>query len=163
MTNQETVEETLSKTGDIITQRTQYYTVYPHYKSWFKRFFILIRCMSNKVVLAIRPINVGNMFRISSKVLLIPDDITNKDVREALFSGSAEHLSKIIYIIACAIQNDENEPSEELKKFITYQMDYEMISEILDIIFTQVGAKGFMKSIILMKGLNVVSAPEEAA
>lgn len=160
---EETTEETLSQSGDIITQKTKTYTLFPHYNSWIRRFFIRIRLISNKKELNIRAINVGNMYRISSKLILIPDDIASQDVREALFKTNALHSDKIVYIIACAIQNDENEPSKALIKFLTYHLDYNVIPDILDIIFTQIHAKGFMKSIILLKGLNVISVPEKDA
>lgn len=156
-----TVTETLSRVGDVLTEKPIVRQVPIRPKNNFERFLMNIRLISNKRILTIYPISPGNVIRVASKVILIPDDILNQDVIKILFNGSYEHGDKLIYIAACAIQNDENEPTEELVKFLKYKTSNKIISEILDDVFFQLDTQSFIKSIILMRGLNVLNVPEQ--
>ena len=153
-------KETLSKVGDVLTEKPKEITVNIRPKNRFERFLMNIRLKSNKIVLQIFPIAPGNIWRISSRVILIPDDILKQDVRKIVFTGYYEHGEKLIYIAACAIQNDENEPSKELIKFLTYKTSNKIINDVLDAVFVQLEVQHFINSIVLMKGLNVLNVPE---
>lgn len=158
-----TVTETLSRTGDILTEKPIFVTVNLRPKNKIDKFLMHIRLKSNNRVFELRPIVVGNMIRIASKVIEIPEDIIDQQMLEVLMNGTHEHMDKLIYIVACGIQNNRKEPSTELIEFIKYEFTSTDVAKVIDNILMQMNAKDFIKSIVLIRGLNVLSVPEMVA
>lgn len=156
----EKISETLSKTGDVLTQKPVKIEITVKPKNFLMRFFIRIKIVSNIHVFELKPIVVGNMFRIASKVVQVPDDLLDKSVLHVLMNGVYDHLDKVIYIVACALQNDRNEPKESLLDLIRNEFTAKDLANVLQAVMLQMNAEDFINSIVLIKGLNVLNVPE---
>lgn len=80
-----------------------------------------------------------------------------------LMNGTFEHMEKLIYIVACGLQNNRREPSKKLLEFVRYEFTSAEIALVINNILVQMNAKDFIKSIVLLRGLNVLSVPETDA
>lgn len=109
----------------------------------------------------ISPLLVGNRKRVSIRSQRIPDDFLKDGLVKALLDPS--FIDDCIYAVAIGIQNNRNEPSEKLLKFVEFQFDDTDLYNVLDAIFGRIDLQAFTKSIILMKGSNVLNVPEPVA
>jgi hypothetical protein len=109
----------------------------------------------------IRPMLVGNRYRISTRVEGIPEEVLKTDFVKLLMTPA--YITIGIYCAAVGIQNDEHEPDEELLNIIRYQFDDTDLFHALDKIFKTIAVKDFINSIILMKGTSVLNVQEPVA
>lgn len=105
---------------------------------------------------------VGNMFRIASKALTLPDQIAKGDLYQVLLPLFQEHLTTIIYIVAASIQNNKHEPDRELISFINDNFDHEDLYTCLTYSLDNVGMDSFLNSIVLVKGTIQVLKPKSS-
>lgn len=106
----------------------------------------------------IRPLVVGNRKRISVRSLRIPNDFLKDGLVKALMD--TEYIEDCIYAVAVGIQNNRYEPSNRLLKFVEFQFNDTDLYNVLDAIFGKIDLQSFTKSIILIKGSNVLNVPE---
>ncbi len=112
----------------------------------------------------IRPIVVGNIYRISSRILQIPSDVFDKSLFETFLLTSSAHLDDLIYIIAVAVQNNHKEPSDELLNIIRWNFTPEDFKLVLEVVLSQIQVESFLSSIISIKTMNVIRmSPRENA
>ncbi|GAA4338459.1 hypothetical protein GCM10023149_48440 [Mucilaginibacter gynuensis] len=107
-----------------------------------------------KLKFAIRPITVGNLYRISGMVKKIPDGLIEGTAVQIL-ADIHEHIDKLVYIAAVGIQNDENEPTPDLLDLVK-KFDLEDIHSVVQIVLSQINLKSFISSIILIKGADIL-------
>lgn len=108
----------------------------------------------------VRPSTVRNMQRIAKMAVQIPDDyLENKSVSKALIEGISDHMDKMIYIVACGLQNDHREPTPALLDLIKDEFTQAEITGVFDIILSQIGVQDFMRSIVLMRGMKILPVP----
>ncbi|MFC4212155.1 hypothetical protein ACFOWA_13225 [Pedobacter lithocola] len=138
-------KESLSTAGDILTEKPSLIEVTIKPKNLVQHFLITIRCITNKRVFVLRPLLVGNMFRIASKVVLIPSNFLEQNLTTAIMVGANQHLSKLVYCVACALQNDHREPTNRLIKLIENEFTLSDLCQIFDGILLQINTKDFME------------------
>ncbi|MEN0095894.1 MAG: hypothetical protein AAGB30_10965 [Pedobacter sp.] len=163
MKEETTAEEALSTIGDVITQKSIRIEISRRPKNLFWKFLMSIGMVGNKHVFELRPIVVGNMYRIASKVIQIPDEYVDVDVMAVAMKSATEHLDKMVYIAACALQNDHREPSKKLLEIVRNGFSSSDLAEMFSHVLVQLNVRDFIKSIVLMKGLNVLNARERDA
>jgi len=102
---------------------------------------------------------VANQIRIAGEAALLPDTIfQDNSFNVGLVS---EHMPRIVYMIACALQNDHKEPAAELITFLTNNLTGSQLRDALVASFQSLNMEAFTDSIILMKGTVKILMPEE--
>lgn len=102
----------------------------------------------------------GTMYRIGSRAQNIPENILESSLSKLVVEGSYLYMNDFIYIVACGIQNNREEPSEELIDFIRWNFTMEDIFTACDIILSKFNFKAFIDTTVLVKGADVLSVPE---
>lgn len=100
----------------------------------------------------IYPCKLANMARIAGASVTLPDAIKDGGLAEVVLPLIPGHLPTIIYIVAAGIQNNHEEPSQELITFIERNFDGEDLYACLYPVLEQVQMQSFLNSIVLAKG-----------
>lgn len=79
---------------------------------------------------------------------------------DASFEAMSEHGDAMARIIAMAIQQQKQEPSEKMVRFILGNFTAQEMKTVLSVVLRQMDVQSFMMSIISMKGLNVLDKKE---
>lgn len=155
--------EILAKAADtfIDVPKTVEVMIFPHNRreSLLQRMGL----MAKRKVFTIRPVLAGNMVRISGKAVNLPKElwVSEDDSFTDVLGGLAvKHMDDMIYVIAVAIQNDRHEPDKSLLNFIRYRFSAKNMYEVVGTITEQMNQKDFLKSISLIKGMNILRLKE---
>lgn len=129
--------------------------------TWLQKLLIKKGFLKSKKVYSIKPILVGNRYRISSVANRLPGDTfeNGKLNLSKAWEAIEAHTEDFIYVVAVCIQNDRNAPSKRLLESLRWMDDKEFL-KILDASLSQVGVTSFMNSIILIKGANVLNVQD---
>lgn len=111
----------------------------------------------------LRPLTVGNIYRIAPKILELPDDIDGDNLFLETLNLVLNHFESLVYIVAVGLQNDKHEPLEELMQFIADEFESKDFHICYHYIRDQINVVDFMQSIILIKGANVLTVKEQNA
>ena len=100
----------------------------------------------------ITPCKVENMARVAGSAILFPKEIAEGTHAEVTIPLMLEHKDRMVYLVAAAIQNDDNEPSASLIRFLKRNCDsidlMEAVSQSLD----GLELTAFLNTIVLAKG-----------
>lgn len=106
----------------------------------------------------IKPINTGTVIKISKIFVRIDTSIYKKvNLNDGNLQIMAMHGEDLARIIAYAIVNRERSPSKWLIKFILNNFSAKEVLAVLAIVLKQMDLENFMKSIISVKGINVLT------
>ncbi|WP_256013108.1 hypothetical protein [Desertivirga xinjiangensis] len=131
------------------------FTIEP--KTFLDKLLVKLRLKKKQIMsYELRPILVGNRYKIACKALNIPSSILESGIMTAIMKGSHDHTDDFIYIAAVAIQNDRNEPSKELLEELRW-VDDKTLAVLLDKALSTIDVQAFMKSIILILGAEILS------
>lgn len=163
MTEKEKLQA-LAKVARVFTEKSDPVIVPISPSNFLQRILMKVGLMKSRKVFNINPILVGNRFRVSEVANLIPNDLfENGRISETkAWKAIQDHTDHFIYIVAVCIQNNKKEPSKALMDYLRW-IDDRQFFELLDKSLSLAGIELFMKSIILMKGANVLNVPEKAA
>jgi hypothetical protein len=106
----------------------------------------------------IYPCVVVNQYRIAAMAVTLPDDLYDEEA--LMLAYVPEHLPKMLYIIAAAIQNNYKEPDPELITFLERNLDNIDISTLLMTSLQATNMQAFMTSIVLMSGIAKILTPQ---
>ncbi len=95
------------------------------------------------------PAVIANSSRIARECALLPNQIYEDAV--ASMSLLYEHQSRIVYIVAAALQNNHLEPDAKLIKFIERNLSGEELAEAFMASVAALNLEGFYKSILLVR------------
>ena len=152
------LENILSSAVDTLTEKPVTIEVPVKPNGKLDRFLMKLRLKKKTISYVIRPLRVGNRKRIASRSLHIPDDFLKQGLVKALMDP--QFIDHCIYAVAVGIQNNRDEPTDALLKFVEFQFDDTDIYTALDAMFGRIDLGSFTKSIILIKGSNVLNVPE---
>lgn len=161
------LEEALSqyKVGEVYTEKSKTVTIELRPLNWTESLLMKIGLMKRQRVFEIYPILVGNRKRISTNAsFVLPENlfIDGELDLEKAWKVINERSDDLVYIVATCIQNNRKEPSKHLIKFLTW-IDDQQFYNILDKSLSLAGIESFMRSIILIKGSNVLNVQEKVA
>jgi hypothetical protein len=148
----------LAQVGKAIIQQPRTVEIEIKPKNWLQKLLMKKGFLKSKKVFTIHPILVGNRYRISVRSLKIPDDLFSGNYGETeIMKAMADHTDDLIYVVAVCIQNNKKEPSKALLQYLRW-IDDAKFYDLLDGSLAMLGVTDFIKSIILIKGQNVISA-----
>ncbi|WP_114937578.1 hypothetical protein [Mucilaginibacter endophyticus] len=99
-----------------------------------------------------------NQYRIAGVAVTLPSELFENSTDMLAFVP--EHLPKMIYIIAAAVQNDYREPDPELIQFFERNLDNIDIVQILSASLQAANMQSFLTSIVLMNGVAKILKPK---
>lgn len=150
----------LAQAGRTVVQDPKTVDVDIRPKNWLQKLLMKKGFLKSKKVFTIYPVSVGNRHRISSIALKIPDGLFSGGLDEGeVWKAIQDHTHDLVYAVATCIQNNEKEPSGKLIKYLL-TLDDSKFYEMLDASLSMAGVPNFTKSIILIRGSNVISVPE---
>lgn len=161
------LEEALAqyKVGEVFTEKPKTVTIELRPLNWIECVLMKIGLMKRQRVFKIYPILVGNRKRISTNAsFVLPENlfIDGELDLEKAWQVVNERTADFVYIVATCIQNNRKEPSKHLIDFLMW-IDDQQFYNILDHSLSLAGIESFMKSIILIKGSNVLNVKEKVA
>lgn len=150
----------LAQVGKTVIQQPKSVEVEIKPKNWLQKLLMKKGFLKSKKVFTIYPISVGNRFKISPIALKIPEGLFSQKVEEGeLWKAIKDHTEDLIYVVAVCIENRRREPSKALLNFLR-SIDDEKFYELLDASLSMAGVPNFTKSIILIRGQNVITAKD---
>lgn len=150
----------LAQVGKTVIQQPKTIEVEIRPKNRLQKLLMKKGFLKSKRVFTIYPISVGNRFRISPIALKIPERLFSKQVEEGeLWKAIKDYTEDLIYVVAVCIENRRKEPSKALLNFLL-SIDDEKFYELLDASLSMAGVPNFTKSIILIRGQNVITAKD---
>jgi hypothetical protein len=99
-----------------------------------------------------------NQYRIAGVAVTLPSELFENATD--MLAMVPEHLPKMIYIIAAAIQNNHLDPDPELIKFLERNLDNTDIVQILGASLQASNMQSFLTSIVLMNGVAKILKPK---
>jgi hypothetical protein len=106
----------------------------------------------------IYPAVVINQYRIAGVAVTLPVEVFESST--AMLSLVPEHLPKMVYIIASAVQNNHLEPDPELITFFERNLDNIDIAQILTASLQASNMQSFLTSIVLMNEVAKILKPK---
>jgi len=158
MKEEEPIDEksTLQSVVDVITDKTTVIEVDVKAQNNWERFLLKKGWKEPVKRFELKPLVVGNMYRIAGKVLNIPDDLFKNGLIEGIMRGIGAHSKDLAYIVAVGIQNNKKEPTPALIEFVEYNCDMEDVHKILNVVLNKMDVENFLSSIALVKGTNAL-------
>lgn len=102
---------------------------------------------------------VTTMLRVSmiaNSIKEIDADVkTMEDLTKIGMPLIEAHTNDFIYVVACCIQNNMNEPESSLISFLRDNLSAEMLFELVYICLNQTGLMSFISATALIKGTSV--------
>lgn len=150
--------ETLAKAVDALVSEPIKVEVDIHPQSLWEKSLQRLRILPKTKVFVIRPITLGNLARISKLLLSIdisPDQLRDQGI-SLVYELMSEHSETVSRIVAVAIDNRKEGPSEKLVQFILHQFTAAEIMSVFSIVVKQMDMKSFMNTIISVRGVNVL-------
>jgi hypothetical protein len=99
-----------------------------------------------------------NQYRIAGVAITLPSELFENSTD--MLALVPEHLPKMIYIIASAVQNDYREPDPELIQFFERNLDNIDVVQILSASLQAANMQSFLTSIVLMNGVAKILKPK---
>ncbi|MBB6109711.1 hypothetical protein SAMN05421821_105129 [Mucilaginibacter lappiensis] len=149
-----------------ISWRPEVEPVPPVKRSLFERLFrgkpvqIEPEPIPTEETFTIYPCKVANMWRVAGAATELPDEIKNGELAEVVLPLINDHLETIVYIVAAGIQNNHEEPSADLIKFIERNFDNQDLHTVLHYVLENVYMQSFLNSIVLAKGTVKILKPK---
>lgn len=106
----------------------------------------------------IKPSTLGTMVKISKELLAMDLSAFDKDkMLESNFNLIIDHSKRMCIIVAYAVTNKKAEPPDELVEFFEDNLTAAELFKLVNIIISQLDVINFMKSIISVKGVNILT------
>ena len=105
------------------------------------------------------PCVVSNQYRIAGNAAMLTDGLC--EVHSDNIKFLIQNQPIVVYVVACAIQNNHLEPDPSLIQFIENNFDKDDLYIALRASFSNLGMEAFSNSISLLKGTVNILKPTE--
>jgi hypothetical protein len=146
----------LKASAEAILDKTRTITVDVKPQTWFERLAMRMGWMAKQRKFDVKPLCLGSVMRISKLFLDIEDDALKNNLLNGtytLINGATPH---VIQAVAIGICNSRKEPSKKLLRFIENNFTQEELLCLFQVVYQQMDIQSFLRSIILIKGTNVL-------
>lgn len=117
--------------------------------------------LPTKRVLAVRPVTLGTLIRISKLMLTIDTAALEKgNVLDGNYQLIEQHGKTVAGVIALAIHNNREKPSPRLVRFILTNFTAKELLAAMATVLRQMNVQTFMTTIISVRGMNVLAKGE---
>ncbi len=149
-------KQLLSNVIDTLTD-TPLYTFKAQVKPrrWYNRF----RKPKEKTYI-INRISGGNAYRISRKILEIPEAMVKKgsdSVLRDMYQLFINHLNAVAYIVAVGIVNSREEPPASLIDELVWNVEEKELRRAAIMLVRQFNISDFTSTIVLIAGMDIIT------
>jgi hypothetical protein len=117
--------------------------------------------LPKKKTFYIQNITLRNLVRVSKLLLSIePGTFDRENILDSNYKAMGKHSETVAKIVAIALHNKRSEPPQRLVSFIMDQFTAKELEGVLGIVIKQMSVTDFMKSIISVRGLNLLEKPQ---
>jgi hypothetical protein len=116
---------------------------------------------SRKRTFKVKPLVLGSLARISSLYISIDMEKVKQNAAQSSFEIMKDHCRSVAEIVAIAVTNEKQYPSQKLIDFFYYNLNVHELADLLVIILKQADVVNFILTIASMKNLNVLNVIEK--
>lgn len=160
-------KQVLPKVADTLTEKPVEITIDVKPKNRLHRWLINKKILPAKRHFEVRPQRVINIYRIAGRAAQIePGKLLQSEDRVGAFMELvSKHAEDIIYIVACALQNDHREPTKKLLNIVRNEIELDDILKVMQVAVANYNINSFISSIALIVGIDALkkASPEEKA
>lgn len=151
--------EILSKVAESITEKPVTIEIDIKPKNKFEAFMIKHKISPSKRTYEIKPQRVINIYRIAGKAVKMNTGelFQTTDRIGPMMDVLNRHGEDIIYIVACAIQNDHREPTSKMLDIVRNEFEMEDMYKVLEVTIGNYNITAFMNTIALIVGVNALT------
>lgn len=103
---------------------------------------------------------VVNTRRIAKVINTMPTELLGGTLTDMALPHVYDKIDDIIYVIACAIQNNQNEPTAKLISILRNNLDHDDMIEAYNVSIAQMGLDSFIQCFIIIRGAGKVLNPD---
>jgi hypothetical protein len=148
------MKEFLQQVSDTVTDTPVTVTVTVKPNNRLHAFLQKLRILPREKTFYITQIRFGNLVRISNLLVTVGGDL--KDLVTDSYKTIDEYGPVLSRAVAVGLYNRRDEPPVWLQRFIDNNMTSAEMADVLAVVIKQMNVSGFIKSIILIRGLNVL-------
>lgn len=158
-------KNTLKKVAEAITEKPITITVDVKPKNKLQALLIKHGFKPSKRIFDIKPQRVVNIYRIAGRAVKIDTGMLfqTEDRIGSMIDVIHRHGEDIFYIVAAAIQNDHNEPSEKMIDIVKNEFEMNDILEVLKVAVSNYNITAFFSSIALIVGVDALNTNEKTS
>lgn len=123
----------------------------------YKKILKWLRLYNEERVFYMKPISIGTSMRISREILKIaPEPVSQEEWLKMCFSSFDRYASIIANIVALALTNTKQAPTESFKDLLLENLTSKEVDLIFKAVVKQMDIQNFMTSIISIKGITIL-------
>lgn len=151
-------KDTLQKVAETLTEKSTDLFIEVKPISKFEAWLIKRKIKPSKLLFSIRPQRVDNVYRIAGRVQKLNVDgiFNNVDQLGTMMKFFAEHGEDIFYIVAAAIQNNDQEPTSKMIRIVRRNFEMQDILTVMNVAVNNYNISAFINSIALMTGVDAL-------
>lgn len=148
------MKEVLKSASKTITQEAFCFQVDVLPKNKIHSFLQKKGWMESKRSFEIHPLTMGSCYRISNLIMSVDHkgEFTIPKVIETI----GHHMDKMAEIVAIAIKNGKERPSQAMIDFLMYNLTTKEMMLLVKAVVSSLNVEDFLHTIILTKGINVM-------
>lgn len=155
--------QALQQTAEVLTDKPVTIEIDVPAKSRWHKLLQRWKLKPAKKVYELKPLRLGPIIRISEILNEMQiESVNENNVIEKTYQMAAEHGEKLMDCIAIALHNSESEPPAQIKQLLRSCTAKE-IAAMCNYTVAKVDVANFIKSIALIKGVNVLVLPNANA
>lgn len=147
----------LSATADTILEKPMRIDVEILQPRWWEKIAMKAGLMKARRSFMIRPATLGNMIRISQLLLGVDVELyKTTSFLDASYQVIGAHAETMARVIATAVNNGKDTPSERLVRFFLHNLTAKELKTISAIAVKHMDVENFMISIVSIRGRNIL-------
>ncbi|MEO7016273.1 MAG: hypothetical protein ABI067_06990 [Leifsonia sp.] len=149
----------LPKVADTLTERAVKLTIDVKPKNKLEAWLIKRGFKPSKRFFEIKPQRVANVYRIAGRAVKLDTGklFQTEDRIGSMMDVIARHGEDIFYIVACAIQNDHREPTDEMIEIVKNEFEMNDILKVMQIAVSNYNINAFLNTIALTVGVDALN------
>lgn len=152
------MEETLKKVGETLTNEAVLITVELKHRNFWQRLWKGKK--SRKRTFHIQQVTLGNLIRIATILNKFDKSLlSGENILESNYQAIQHHGRDLATIVAIALENKRQAPGQALIDFVEAQFTTDDLLKTFSVIIEQMDITNFMRSIISIKGINILAKP----
>lgn len=151
--------DVLPKVADAVTEKAVNIKIDIKPKNKIHEWLIKLNIMPSKRFYEIKPQRVGNVYRIAGRAVTLNVEgiLTRSDTIGTMMDIMSKHGDDIIYIVACAIQNNHREPTATMIDIVKNEFEMQDILKIMQIAVGNYNIPAFLSSTALITGIDALN------
>ncbi|MBO9660274.1 MAG: hypothetical protein J7527_15750 [Chitinophagaceae bacterium] len=153
------MEEIIKNVSDTITDKTVTISVDIKPNSAFHAFLQRLKVMPSKRLFRVNGLRWGSLLRISAITANMKETLNDllNDAQGKIITYGPD----VVDVVAIGLHNKKSNPPESLKQFILDNMTAAEITDVMSVILNKMNVAGFISTIVLIKGLNVMETSQD--